>query len=254
MFRSWWSTARRVDLGIGGDEPPTEITLYHDPLIDIRHRAPVAIGLINAMYLSPQSAEDAQELFAAAAGQAGLLADEPQLLSPRLSAAALLLAREWDRPDLASRIGRAIDDAYEPTWERESGEFTWGLGLDEEHPRGQYNALLAAAETVTPGAWARLGNERMDDGGPQVVGIEFPAVALSVARWDDGELLLRLQPGIDRALGDPTAFTVEGLPDGEFTAVSSDGSRAQARHVDDALRVTTVVGSHDIVVRRRATP
>jgi hypothetical protein len=32
-------------------------------------------------------------------------------------------------PELDARLSRAIDAQFEPTWDRDRGEFTWGLGL-----------------------------------------------------------------------------------------------------------------------------
>ncbi len=51
---------------------------------------------------------------------------------------------------MEARLAAAIEASYEPSWDMTRGEFTWGLGLDEPHPRGQFNAFLAAAEAGGP--------------------------------------------------------------------------------------------------------
>ena len=87
----------------------------------------------------------------------GALGDgPPTVIGERNTGVALLLAREWGLDDVASRLATAADATYEPTWDTDRGEFTWGFGLGEEHPRGQFNAIMAAAEAVTAGAWAAL--------------------------------------------------------------------------------------------------
>ena len=136
--------------------------------------------------------DDARRLFDAASDSANLTADPlERLRDVRGPAIALALSREWGITDLEARLSRAIDAQFEPTWDRDRGEFTWGLGLREEHPRGQYNAFLATAEAASPGAWTRLSAAPLA-GCPQVVGVDFPNVALARALWVDGVLHLRL--------------------------------------------------------------
>ena len=96
----------------------------------------------------------------------------------------------------------AIEASYEPTWDTSLGEFTWGMGLDEPHPRGQFNAFLAAAEASGPGLWTGLSAAPLESC-PQIVDVDFPSMAFSRAEWLDGNLHLRLAPLRD----DPTEFT-----------------------------------------------
>ena len=76
------------------------------------------------------------------------------------------------------------------------------MGLDEPHPRGQFNAFLAAAEAAGPGRWDRAVGAPLEPC-PQVVDVDFPAIALSRAEWIDGNLHLRLAPLRE----DPEVFT-----------------------------------------------
>ncbi len=125
---------------------------------------------------------------------------------------------------MADALADATDRSLEPIWNRSTGEFTWGLGLSEAHPRGQYNAVLAAAEAVTEGAWSRLatttGGTRFEE--PTATGVDFPRVSLNRAWWDARRGQLSLQTvgqheGVDGTLttflisevGDPASWEVK---------------------------------------------
>lgn len=162
-------------------------------MIDVHHRLPVRAALFPAFYLAPQVPREARRLFDAACRSAGLDLDPLERLPDiRGSTIALALSREWGDDAMAARLRDAIDAQFEPTWDRERGEFTWGLGLDEPYPRGQYNAFLATAEATSRGAWARLSEAPLEDG-PQVLGVDFPRVALRRARWEGDALDLAIE-------------------------------------------------------------
>ncbi len=76
------------------------------------------------------------------------------------------------------------------------------MGLDEPHPRGQYNAFLAAAEASGEGRWAELSAGPLEPC-PQVVDVDFPTMAFSKAEWRKGALHLSLAPLKE----DPSRFT-----------------------------------------------
>src|SRR2546430_1172924 len=79
-----------------------------------------------------------------------------------------------------------VDEHVLPTWVRDAGEFTFGFGLGEEHPRGQWNARAMAGWVCTTGAWSDVFNRpnlaKFEQ--PTVVDVDFPRVAMSAARWD----------------------------------------------------------------------
>jgi hypothetical protein len=237
-------------VGLDAEEAPDAVTFYYDSLLDIHHRLPVRAGLTNAFYLAAQVPEDAQRLFLAASADAGLRRSEPILSNPRVVASALFLAREWGDDDLAARIADAVDQRYEPTWDTATGEFNWGLGLHEEHPRGQFNAFLAAAEAVTEGAWQRFAQRRLPEGPGVVQGVDFPTVALSEARWADGTLHVRLSARTPAVLGSPTSFDVAGLT--RPTTWRASGPHGTTSTVSPAgtLHIVTPVGPAPLKISR----
>lgn len=163
-------------------------------------------------YLAPQVPDECRRLFDAAAAGAGISAKGVEnLTAHRINAIAWFLAREWGDADLEASIRDALEGHYEPTWDRRRGEFTWGLGLGEEYPRGQYNGFLAAAEAVSPGAWARLSEAPLPKQPGLVQGVDFPTIAAREARWEAGALHLQLHPQNDDVVGQPTLFRVTGL-------------------------------------------
>ena len=204
-------------------------------MIDVHHRLPVRSHLVTSWYAAPQVPADARRLFDAACASAGL--DEDPLaapLEPRGSAIALALSREWGISDLEARLLPGIEAQFEPTWDRARGEFTWGLGLGEEHPRGQYNAFLAAAEATSNGAWTALSEAPLAEC-PQVTGVDFPEVALRTARWDQGALLLQLAVLRD----DPTGTSccdLDGVDPQRNLAVDESWSSVAATLTRDGER------------------
>ena len=157
-------------------------------------RLPTTAALTTSFYAAPQVPTDARRLFQAGCATAGYdVQPATPLRASRAPASSLLLAREWVIDDLADRLSAAIEASYEPTWDRARGEFTWQMGLDEPHPRGQFNAFLAAAEAAGPGRWSGLSAAPLEPC-PQVVGIDVSEVVLTRAEWKHGALLLTLDP------------------------------------------------------------
>ena len=233
------------------------MTFYYDPSIDYHHRLPVGwAGLFPAYFLAPQKPVEARALLDAALAQRGLPGTAPvELPGPQRTPLLIHLAREWNLSRLADTLGTAADEQYEPTWDLERGEFTWGFGLGEEHPRGQFNASMAAAEATSEGAWWRLFNLRSQGRftEPTVVGIDFPDLALTQASWDADRRLLFLAtaPRSDRVVGRPTTFRLTNLGDASAWAIDSgDGTPTAITRADADLEVTTTIGEHRFTARR----
>lgn len=240
-------------MDLGRDTPPQAVTLYYDPLLDVHHKLPVMVAVINALYLAPQRPSEARQLFDAGLGMLGALGDgPPTVIGERTTGVALLLAREWGLRDTAARLAAGAEATYEPTWEHQRGEFTWGFGLGEEHPRGQFNAIMAAAEAVTPGAWTALASEPTATPPAEVVGVDFPTVSLRRAVWLDGDLHVSTSPVNDAVTGTPTSWRVIGLDDPtRWTVKTRDNVAVETRVEAGDLVVNTVVEPHNYVVERR---
>jgi len=254
-FDIWWEHARREYLHLDGDGLPAAVTFYYDPIIDEHLVVPAMMGSIPAIYLAPQVPDEARKLWDAARSQLGMLevTGPPAMMGPRFTALALMLARNWAVTDLADVLQTATDELYPPTWDVARGEMTWDFGLGEPHPRGQYNATMAAAEVMTEGAWWRLGNvstsARFDE--PTVRDVDFPTVALARAEWDrhTRELHLTMQAMNATVAGTPTTMRVTGLDDpGAYSAMSPDGAPAETEQHGVDLLLHTRVGGHSLVV------
>jgi hypothetical protein len=203
-------------------------------------------------YLAPQVPDEARRLFDAAATSAGITREGiANMGGHRINAIAWFLSREWGLEELETTLRTELDANYEPNWDRTRGEFTWGLGLAEDHPRGQYNGFLAAAEAVSPGAWARLSAAPLSAQPGLVEGVDFPKLALAEARWHDDALHLRLHPQNDACLGEPTRFRITGLDDADRFCVEGE---ARLRSEAGDLVVETSIGDHRLTVRPATGP
>ena len=231
VYLDWVRHARGAYLGLDGVEPPRRVTMYYDPLLDLHMRTSVAGATDVALFLAGIAPGEARALYDASIARTRLVdADPVPPRHPKSAATTLFLAKEWGLQAHAERVAAAIDAHYEPTWDAAAGEFTWGLGLGERHPRGQYNAFLAAAEANSEGAWARLAGQGIARGEGEITGVDFPDVACREARWQDGALHCRLVARRPEQLGRPTSFRVRGLaqPDAwRATSASEVGSRVE---------------------------
>ena len=227
---------------------PDVVTAYYDPILEVHHRLPVTFAMTYCFYLAPQVPEQARRLFDAAAANAGISSDGiTDLAGHRINAIAWFLSREWGLDELEATLRGELEVNYEPTWDGTRGEFTWGLGLAEEHPRGQYNSFLAAAEVVSPGAWARLSEEPIPQQPGLVEGVDFPRLALAEARWEKDALHLRLHPQSDEIQGQPTRFRITGLDEPDRWRVEGDARLAPAVA---NLVVETSIRDHRLTLRR----
>ncbi len=248
-------------LGEGADT----LTQYYDPQIDHHQLTGIAGGLGVAFGVAAQKPEAGRLLFEAAADALGwtsldpvressreLTTGEP---SPRNTITGLALAREYGHDAVYAKLKAHAEANYEPTWDLGTGEFTWGFGLNEPHPRGQLNATMMIAEAGGEGAMWRLFNQpnlrKFTD--PTIHGVDFPAVCLSQA-WYDVErrrLVVSTDAGVPSAAGQPTSFRVSNV-DAQRCEVIIDGrvSRDWVA-LDEGLEIKTTVGNHTILVTIR---
>jgi len=215
-------------------------------MLDVHHRLPVAAALTTSFYVAPQQPEDAYRLFEAGCRSIGL-GVEPRLpLKPsRAIGSSLVLAREWGIEGLVDRLVGAIDASYEPTWDTDRGEFWWGLGWGEPHPRGQLNAFLAAGDAAGAGMWTRLSAAPLQPC-PQIVGVDFPTMAFSRAEWVDGNLRLRLAPRRE----DPTkrtSFRIIGAEPRNWDVHGMDGVSLDLSTTGLDVRVPLMSGDLELI-------
>ena len=215
-------------------------------MLDVHHRLPIAAALTTSFYAAPQQPEDAMRLFEAGYRSIGM-GDEPvSPISPNRSVgSSLVLAKEWGLDDLVDRLQRAIDASYEPTWNTDRGEFTFGLGLDEPHPRGQFNAFLAAGEAAGPGMWTRLSAAPLESC-PQIVGVDFPTMAFSRAEWIDGNLHLRLAP-LREDPSKRTSFRILGAEPRNWDVHGMEGVGLDLSSTGLDVRVPMIAGDLDLI-------
>lgn len=212
----------------------------------MHHRLPVSAALTTAFYAAPQEPGDARRLFDAGCAAAGFGTALPTPIPPsRAIGSSLVLAREWELTELEERLAAAVETSYEPTWDRGRGEFTWGLGLDEPHPRGQFNAFLAAAEAAGPGRWEALSAARLPVC-PQVVDVDFPTMAFSRAEWVDGNLRLRLAP-LREDSSATTTFRLVGAEPRSWDVHGPDGVRLDLSTTGLTITVPLVAAELDLI-------
>ena len=161
MFEPWWSLAETHYVGLRDGKLGDTLTLYYDPILRYDHRRGPESALMMAVYLAPQKPEVAELIFAAAAARLGWTTDAPLREprgNPRFTLWGLILAREFGEDAIYDKLAAHCETHHEPTWDAATGEFTWGFGLNEPHPRGQFNATRMMAEALSEGAWRRLFN------------------------------------------------------------------------------------------------
>lgn len=265
VFHDWWKNAGAEYIPFRDGRPTESITFYYDPLIDYHHRVGLGGGLALAFQLAPQMPEQAQLLFEGAAEKLGWMASGPVreatrdftggAPTPQGTVIGLSLAREFGNDPVFNKLMTHAESAYEPTWDAETGDFTWGFGLNEPHPRGQLNAGIMTAEAGSKGAWGRIFNEPKFHkfNQPTVYGVDFPSVCLSQAWYDaDGQrLIVATDAGIPTASGRATSFRISQI-DPQRCVVTIDGQLSDGwQVVDGELEITTTVGEHMVVITLR---
>jgi len=212
----------------------------------VHHRLPVGAALTTAFYAAPQQPDDARRLFEAGYRSIGFDGEPTLPLRPNRSiGSSLVLAKEWGLAELEQRLTAAIDASYEPTWDTERGEFTWGMGLDEPHPRGQLNAFLAAGEAGASGAWGRLSAEPLARC-PQLVGVDVDELVLSQAEWIDGNLRVGLSPRqVDPSRS--TGFRLIGAEPRNWEVHGLDGVRLDLTTTGLDISVPMVDATFDLI-------
>ncbi len=256
-FEQWYEYAKQHYIAQLGDHPPEWVTIYYDPLLDVNHRIPSSANwIVWGFNLVPNDREMAQRFYEAA--KKGFLVEKSDRTAymvaapgitkdnPYITARTLSLANELGDTEIVKKLRAYVEAHYEPTWDREAGEFYYLFGLREPYPRGQYNANLMVSEVAGPGAWWRLFNEpnlkKFDE--PTVHDVDYPRMGLSQAYYDRSRRILRLRTyPIDRsAIASPTTFRIKNLASPGDCTVFADGAPYGSWAVrEDELEVTTTI-------------
>ena len=233
------------------------LDLYFDPVADA-HVGHGPLGVVApAWYFAPQKRGVAQAGWNIAAAVNGVTSGAEITGFQDVGRATMLLqlAGEFADPETKSRIWTAAEQHLEPTWD--NGEFTLGLGLNEVHPRGQYNARMMAGWVCNQGDWSSIFNtpnlEKFSE--PTVEGVDFPRFAMSEAHWDGTQLHLRVQGLNAAARKERTTFQVRSLQGmTDWTVSSGSDHNAQWVEREGRLDITLQANNQAIVVRPGRAP
>ncbi len=262
VFHTWWTHAGAEYVPFHDGRPDDRLTLYYDPLIDYHHRVGLGGSLSMTFQLVPQTRDEARLLFEATAEKMGWTGPDPVreitrdftslAHTPQGTLLGLGLAREFGNDSVYAKLKDHAEAHYEPTWNSAAGEFTWGFGLNEPHPRGQFNAAMMTAEAGSEGAWWRVFNEPNlhKFSQPTVHGVDFPNVCLSQAWYNSDRrcLIVSTDAGVPGVSGQPTSFRVSNL-DVQHCGVTIDGQQSDDwRIVNGELEITTTVGQHTFLI------
>lgn len=255
MFEQWWSHAEAHYLGLRDGRLRDTLTLYYDPILRYDHRRGPESALMMAVYLAPQKPEVAELIFDAGSQRLGWTTDAPVREprgNPRFTLWGLILAREFGNAAIHDRLQAHCEAHHEPFFDTATGEFTWGFGLGEPHPRGQFNATRMMSDAMSEGGWRRLFNRpnlnKFHE--PTVYNVDFPAVCMSQAWYDTdrAQLILATDAGLPGAGGGSTTLRVANVDPGTCHVEVDGRPSTDWRIVRGDLEITTTVGEHLIVV------
>tara|TARA_Y100001934_G_scaffold181447_1_gene214688 strand:+ start:677 stop:1522 length:846 start_codon:yes stop_codon:yes gene_type:complete len=258
VFQNWWEYAKEHYVPIHGGEIVGSMSMYYDPILGIHmpsdHEPFQKFG--TAQLIQGSRPEDSRVLVEAAFDQLGWREGAPieeKGGNPRETIMGMVFAREYGDEGLYGRLKVYAEEHHGPTWDDQTGEFHWKFGLDEPHPRGQFNAAAALAETMTEGAWGRLVREpnlrKFVE--PTVTGVDFPNICLSQAVYDVDRkcLIVATDKGAPGASGQPTTFRITNVNPDNCVVVSDGVVSDDWRAVDGDIEVSTTVDEHTFVVR-----
>ena len=116
-------------------------TLYYDPLVAYHYMTKAGGHLLLSHELSGQKPAEAQRLFDGAAEFLGWRSLEPLREAsvdyttlkgkPYGTVRGLTAGSGVREGAIYAKLKAHAEANYEPTWDRDSGEFTWGFGLNE---------------------------------------------------------------------------------------------------------------------------
>lgn len=200
--------------------------MYYDPLLNLNHTQLTAGNLIMwGFFLLPNDQAMAQRFYELAlrnclveeADGTAHIAPAPGRTRDDIVTTTLTLSLANELGDTATvqKLRAHAEARYEPTWDRETGEFYYLFGKKEPYPRGQLNANIMVSEAAGAGAWSRLFSrpnlKKYEE--PTVCGVNYPEMGLSRAYYDRNKRTLALvtYPVTQSVIGKPTSFRIRHL-------------------------------------------
>lgn len=253
-FDKWWEYAAE-NYVVWDEGKAVSADLYYDPIVD-EHVGRGPVGLIApAWYFAPQRQEVAEMGWETVLAATGVLSGEisPGFQAPESLTFLLQLSGEFADPDTKQKIWETAEEYIEPKWDRQSGEFTLGLGFNEDHPRGQLNARMMAGWSCEQGAWSSIFNEpnlkKFSE--PTIVCVDFPRVALSVAEWDGNTMHIAAQAQNAEVFGTTTTMQMINVQSTEgWSIVYSDGTKAALTGEGNVVNLTLKVDNQPVSIQR----
>ncbi len=238
IWEQWYEFAQHNYVGPTVAGVPEWVVCYRDPIVGFDQRPDVSLGWVWwAFWLIPLDPARARSFLEAvkkrylvrSPGGTAFVQFAPgtQADDVFMTIYTLSLAYQLGDVETEAALRAHVEAQYEPTWDRQAGEFHYGCRLGESIPRGQYNSHLMMSEVGGPGGWQRLFNESSSRrfAEPTVSGVDYPRVGLSEAYYDAGQhsLFLRTYPATPTAAGDRTRFRVHNLREPERCRVLAGG-------------------------------
>ena len=253
-FDKWWGFAAENYL-VWEEGKAVSADLYYDPVVD-EHVGRGPMGIIApAWYMAPQRNEVAEMGWKSAVALSGVMSDGPNvgLQTPATATFILQLSGEFADAGTKQLIWDAAEELIEPTWDSESGEFTLGLGLNEEHPRGQLNARMMAGWVCRQGAWSGIFNDPnlAKFSQPTVEGVDFPRVALSEAKWDGEVLHIAAHAQNTKIAGTTTTLKMTNVASTNgWYLHESDGTRTPLEDRGDHVEIKLDVNNKSVTIQQ----
>jgi hypothetical protein len=254
VFDKWWEFAAE-NYFVWEENEVISADLYYDPVVD-EHVGRGPMGVIApAWYIAPQRNEVALVGWKTALAMSGVMSDGPNvgLQTPEMATFILQLSGEFADPETKQLIWNAAEELIQPTWDVETGEFTLGLGLNEEYPRGQLNARMMAGWVCSQGAWSRIFNkpDLAKFSQPTVEGVDFPRVALSEAKWDGEALHLAAHAQNDKSAGTTTTLKLTNVASTNgWYLYEPDGTRTSLKDQGDYVEIQLLVNNKTVIIKQ----
>lgn len=153
-------------------------------------------------------------------------------------AAGLLLARELGVVEQAERLLALVEQSYDAHLDEVTGAFGWRPRDAAPPLPAAAVALLAAADTTTPGQLVASVTAPTPVQ-PQLLDVDFPAFGLRRAEWQQGFLHLRFDPLVEDRAGRST-FRLVGAEPRVWWVSGVDNVTIDLSVAEATVRVPTV--------------